>query len=53
MGRVTVRRYATADVFPERAPHRRKPSQLLPYVSYLERRWAEGCQNGVQLWKEL
>jgi transposase len=53
MGRVTVRRYATADVFPERAPHRRKPSQLLPYVSYLERRWAEGCCNGVQLWKEL
>jgi len=52
-GRATVRRYATADVFPERAPHRRKPSQLLPYVSYLERRWAEGCRNGVQLWTEL
>jgi len=53
MGRVTVRRYATADAFPERAPHRRKPSQLLPYVDYLERRWAAGCHNGVQLWKEL
>ncbi len=53
MGRATVRRYATADVFPERAPHRRKPSQLLPYVSYLEGRWAAGCHNGVQLWKEL
>jgi len=53
MGRVTVRRYATAAAFPERAPHRRKPSQLLPYVDYLERRWAAGCHNGVQLWKEL
>lgn len=53
MGRATVRRYATADAFPERAPHRRKPSQLLPYVSYLERRWAEGRRNGVQLWTEL
>jgi len=53
MGRATVRRYTTAAVFPERAPHRRKPSQLLPYVSYLECRWAEGCRNGVQLWMEL
>jgi len=53
MGRVTVRRYVKADVFPERAPHRRKPSQLLPYVDYLERRWGEGCTNGMQLWKEL
>jgi transposase len=53
MGRVTARRYATADVYPERAPHRRKPSQLLPYVDYLERRWAAGCHNGVRLWKEL
>ncbi len=53
MGRVTVRRYALADVFPERAPHRRTLSQLLPYSDYLERRWAEGCHNGVALWKEV
>jgi len=53
MGRVTVRRYVTADVFPERASHRRKPSQLLPFVAYIERRWAEGCTDGVQLWKEI
>ncbi|HEY8285467.1 MAG TPA: ISL3 family transposase [Chloroflexota bacterium] len=53
MGRVTVRRYVRADVFPERAAHRRKPSQLLPFVAYIERRWAEGCTDGVQLWKEI
>jgi transposase len=53
MGRVTVRRIAAADVFPERAPHRRRPSQLLPYVPHLERRWAEGCTEGVRLWKEI
>ena len=53
MGRATVRRYVTADVFPERAPHRRQPSHLLPYVAYLERRWAEGCHDGVRLWKDI
>jgi len=53
MGRVTVRRYVTADVFPERASHRRKPSQLLPFVAHIERRWAEGCTDSVQLWKEI
>ncbi len=53
MGRATVRRYVTADVFPERAPHRRQPSRLLPYVAYLERRWAEGCHDGVRLWKDI
>ena len=53
MGRATVRRYVTADVFPERAAHRRKPSQLLPFVAYIERRWAEGCTDGAQLWREI
>lgn len=53
MGRATVRRYVTADVFPERAPHRRQPSHLLPYVAYLERRWAEGCHDGVRPWKDI
>src|ERR1035437_9152061 len=32
---------------------RRKPSQLLPFVAHVERRWAEGCTDGVQLWKEI
>lgn len=53
MGRATVRRYVAADAFPERAAHRRTPSQLLPYVASLERRWAEGCTDGVRLWKEV
>jgi len=35
------------------APHRRQPSRLLPYVAYLERRWAEGCHDGVRLWKDI
>jgi transposase len=24
----------------------------MPYVALLERRWAEGCRNGAQLWRE-
>jgi len=53
MSRATVRRYVAADAFPESAPHRRRPSQLLPYVAHLERRWAAGCTDGVRLWKEI
>ncbi len=53
MGRVTVRRYVTADVFPERAAHPRKPSQLLPFMASIERRWAEGRTDGVRLWREI
>jgi len=53
MGRVTVRRHVTADVFPERAAHRRKPSHLLPFMASIEQRWAEGCTDGVQLWREI
>lgn len=34
----------------------RKPPKvgaLAPYLEHLERRWAEGCHNGAQLWREL
>ena len=53
MARGTARRYVTADSSPERAQHRRKPSQRLPYVPHLERRWADGGTDGVRLWKEI
>ena len=35
-------------------PEARRPrrSSLRPYVALLERRWAEGCRNGAQLWRE-
>ena len=35
-------------------PEARRPRQssLVPYVALLERRWAEGCRNGAQLWRE-
>lgn len=53
MGRRTVSRYVNADEFPERAARTGPPNPLIPYVPYLQRRWAEGCFNARQLWREL
>lgn len=48
----TVRKYASADAFPERT---RQPglSILEPYLSYLNARHQEGCENASQLWREI
>ncbi len=53
MSRATVRKFAAAAVFPERAVQRRQPSILDPYGAYLQQRWAEGCTNASQLWREI
>ena len=50
VGRNTVRRWlrgAVPDLF------RPRRSMLEPYRAMLERRWAEGCRNAAQLWREL
>lgn len=48
----TVRKYAYADTFPERV-RQPGPSILDPYLSYLNRRHQEGCENASQLWREI
>jgi transposase len=53
MSRTTVRLFAAADTFPERAPARRAASQLDPFLPYLHRRWREGTVTGSQLWREM
>lgn len=53
VSRTTVRLFALAESFPERVPQRRRASILDPYHAYLHQRWAEGCTNGSQLWREL
>lgn len=50
--RKTVRRFLQAEEFPERAPRRRRTA-LAQFHEYLEKRWAEGCHNASQLWREL
>lgn len=49
----TVRKYARAEVFPARTSYGPGPSILDPYLAHLERRLAEGCENGMALWREL
>jgi transposase len=52
LNRKTVRRWLRAGHFPERqvAPRR---SSVDRWLSYLEQRWAEGCHNRSQLWREV
>ena len=33
--------------------HRPRIHSLDPWRAVLERRWAEGCRNGAQLWRDL
>jgi transposase len=53
ISRYLVQRYAKADAFPEHRPHSPRPSMLDPFEKYLEKRWEQGCHNGLQLWREL
>jgi transposase len=53
LARATVRKYAQAESFPERAIRRPNPSGLDPYLAHLERRMAEGCENAMALWREI
>jgi transposase len=48
----TVRRYLQAGAFPEMA-HRRRHTGVDRWMPYLEQRWAEGCHNAAQLWREI
>lgn len=49
----TIRRWLRAGHFPERAPKRKRVTRVGPFVAYLQMRWAEGCHNGAQLWREI
>jgi transposase len=52
ISRGTVRRFVQPGGFPERADrhfHRR----IDPFVTYLRRRWGQGCRNAVTLFGEL
>ena len=53
LARATVRQYARAESFPARTAYGPGPSILDPCLPYLERRLAEGCENGLALWREL
>jgi transposase len=52
LNRKTVRYWLRAGQFPERQVTSRH-SSVDRWLSYLEKRWAEGCHNRSQLWREL
>lgn len=49
----TVRKYYEATSFPERKQRRPGPSILDPFLPYLQQRLGEGCENALQLWREI
>ncbi len=53
LARGTVRRFAQAESFPERAVRQPGPSILDPYLSHLNARLAAGYENATALWREL
>jgi transposase len=48
----TIRRYLRTDTFPEMAT-RQRHTGVDRWMPYLEQRWAEGCRNAAQLWREI
>jgi transposase len=49
----TVRKYAHAAECPQMQTYPPQPRLLTPYEPYLRARWAEGCRNGKQLFREI
>lgn len=49
----TARKYALSEECPTRKPMPKRPTRLEPYEPYLKARWAEGCKNGKQLYREI
>lgn len=53
MSRMTVYNYLRFEEFPERSRTRGRGGKLQPYLKYVHQRFAEGCQNATQLWREV
>ena len=53
LARATVRRFARAESFPERAARAPGPSRLDPFIPWLEARLIAGCENASGLYREL
>jgi transposase len=53
LSRMTVRKYVRAEGFPEWPSRRTRLSAGTVHGEYLRRRWAEGVQDALTLWREL
>jgi len=50
---MTVYRYLRSEGFPERARCARRGGGLEPHLTYIHQRFAAGCGNAAQLWREV
>lgn len=50
--RQTVAHYRVLDELPQRITPQ-NTSSVAPFLPYIQQRWAEGCWNGKQLWREI
>lgn len=53
IGGRTVQRYLAAQTFPERSPRRRSARPVDAFSVYLKQRFAAGCHNAAQLFREV
>lgn len=53
MSRVTGGKYLTSTNPPPPIEHRRGRQIADPFLAHLQKRWAAGCHNARQLWREL
>lgn len=53
MSRMTVYRYLRSEGFPERARHAHRGSRLRAHLAHIHQRFAAGCDNAQQLWREV
>jgi transposase len=53
LSRNTVNRMLRVGHFPERRRRVSTSQALAPYMAYLDQRWAQGCHNATQLWREI
>lgn len=53
LARPTVRKFYTADAYPDTKRRNSKPNILDPYLPYLEERVRDGCTNAKQSWREI
>jgi transposase len=53
ISRKTVRRWLRSGKFPERKPPSGRHSHLREFDEYLRQRWAKGCHNATQLFREI
>ena len=53
ISRKTVRRWLRSGKFPERKPPSGRHSHVREFDEYLRHRWAKGCHNATQLFREI